>query len=128
MFGATNSHPQERGQVAFGDEQAPGFVDWVEFETATMVTVGGVNLFYASDRPDNEWRILDRFRLLAQNPADGQWVTLVDRSGLSNGTEIDLASATFSPVVARVFRVEFVRGVASHPGADGPRIVELDGF
>jgi hypothetical protein len=52
----------------------------------------------------------------------------VDRSGLPNGPDIDLLSVTFSPITARTFRAEFIRGVASNPGADGPRIVELDGF
>jgi hypothetical protein len=124
------------GVTLRGVYQATDFSDnydannhFVEWSTASAVTVGSFNLFaFGPSRP------FDRFTLEAKD-STGNWITLynqntsqyvntydVDWGGTINWLSLSVDIAT--PMEAQYYRAEF----HGSSGGWGPRVVELDGF
>jgi hypothetical protein len=122
----------ERGDVVFDDNQAAGFVHFVEWRTASPVTIGSFKLHAAADGNPTFQREIARFRLLAKSSGStGFDLTLFDVTLDRPYTYLDAATylliqATISPVTAQQFRAEFF-DVGGTPFG-GPRVIELDGF
>jgi len=135
MFGGQFS-AVEPGNTVFANNQPPGFVHYVEWQTAVPVTVNSFNLFAAGDGPaDNNEREFSQFVLKAKSsPSATNFDLTLYTLVVTNHpyTFVDpvhsaLVSANITPVTAQNFRAEFTQYTAGR-GYDGPRIIELDGF
>lgn len=126
--------------VTFFDTGSAGSLGYVEFETASAVSLTGIHLFAASDGPSiGHRRSMSAFRLFSDTDNDGIYETELvnvsvnpDYSG-AQGFD-DLASAdsaleaVFSfgrTVTASRFRYEVEQGVTYGPYA-GVRLQEID--
>jgi hypothetical protein len=134
MFGEEIATSGEPDSTLFADDEAPGTVDWVEWQTATPVTIERVRLLAAGDFCTSEHRTFDHFRLLAFQDGDFQAVFSLELAvpyaydfgcepSVSRGT---LLSRTIPAVTASLFRAEFRQHSASP--FSGIRVTELDGF
>jgi hypothetical protein len=133
MFGAENS-PIGPGHTIFADDQPPGFVHYIEWQTTNPVLVGRINLFAAGDSPLYlNQREFDRFVLRAKSPGSATFdMVVIDYTPTHPYELLDqdsslLLSARISPFRSQEFRAEFTQFTAGR-GYDGPRIFELDAF
>ncbi len=125
IFGATQSSV-ESGATLFRDDQAQGFIHFVEWRTTAPVSVDGFSLRANDDFNPEGDRGFSEFRLLAKNAGTGQFELIYTFTPARNpyGDHITVTDA-FAAVVAQDFRAEFVQAApAGRPG--GPRIQELD--
>jgi hypothetical protein len=132
MFGSS-----ETGDWAyFADDQPPGFIHFIEWETPGDVTLGEVRLFALGDGPfgfDNNEREFDQFTLKAKSPGSLTYdITILTYTPTHPYTFIDPVSALIvdqiiSPVSSHEFRAEFLQYTVD-PHFNGPRIIELDGL
>lgn len=145
MFGNVQAGVIEPTNTLFQDFEAPGSVDFVEWQTPSAMTLRSFHLIAAHDGAPRNFnqRGFNRFTLYAQNPttlAFDKIFEIFPASSYGNTTPpsngyLDVApggnvlrlSANLTPIVAQTFRAEFVQqGVGSTES--GVRIVELDGF
>ena len=118
----------EPGTMFFQDG-SDGTVHTIEWQTSTLVTLGGFNVWANGDTPSfPERRTFDHFKLQAKV---GQiFVTVydedVDVPYSVDGDDFLAVSASIDPVTSSEFRAEFTQ----HGGGagSGPRIQEIDGF
>jgi hypothetical protein len=118
----------------FLDGQPPGTVHYLEWRTASEVTVEQVRLFAIGDGPAyNNQREFEQFTLKAKSPGSSDFdITIVTFTPTHPYTFIDastflLVDQTITPVAAREFRAEFLQ-YTSGTSFDGARIRELDAF
>lgn len=115
----------------FADGQPDGFVHFVEWETPTDVTIGGVRVFAFGDADLNNGREFAELRIKAKSPGSSDYdLTLLTFVPTHPYAFIDplswmILEQTNAPVTARYFRAEFVQYNAGF-GFDGPRLVEID--
>jgi hypothetical protein len=118
----------------FLDGQPPGAVHYIEWRTASEVTVEQVRLFAVGDGPAyNNQREFAQFTLKAKSPGSSDFdVTILTFAPTHPYTFVD--SSTFllldqpiTPVAATEFRAEFLQ-YDSGSGFNGARIRELDAF
>jgi hypothetical protein len=122
------------GQCVFIDNQAPGFVHFVEWQTAAPVEVGKIVLHASGDgSPFQNQREFDRFVLKAKLPGTSSFgQVLIDYTPAHPYSFLEPASGlvlsnSVTPVTAQEFRAEFTQ-FDTGTGFDGPRIKELDAF
>ncbi|HEY9175459.1 MAG TPA: hypothetical protein VI136_24505 [Verrucomicrobiae bacterium] len=122
------------GNWVFADGMSPGFLHFVEWRTATPVTLNFFNLYAAGDGEPNPIgkREFASFTLKAKSEGSStydltlfsftptHWYTFV------NSADYLLVSAEIAPITAQDFRAEFenLAGVLEA----GPRVMELDAF
>ncbi|HEX5220223.1 MAG TPA: PEP-CTERM sorting domain-containing protein [Verrucomicrobiae bacterium] len=122
----------ESGDVVFNDNQAAGFVHYVQWKTFAPVTVGSFKLYAAADGDPSFQREIARFRLLAKSPNSATFdLTLFDVSPDRPYTYLDVSTylliqANISAITAQEFRAEFFDVGGTFFG--GPRVIELDAF
>ena len=136
MFGGNfTTWPGDAGRTIFRDDMPTGFTHYIQWQTATPVTVQSFNLFAFGDGPDygNE-REFDSFTLRAKStPASPTYDLVLYSTTLNHPyTFIDAAnfaliSANITAVTSQDFMAEFVQ-INGGRGYDGPRVVELDAF
>lgn len=136
MFGGSfTTWPGDAGRTIFRDDMPTGFTHYIQWQTATPVTVQSFNLFAVGDGPDygNE-REFDSFTLRAKSTPSSLTYDLVLYSTALNHpyTFLDAAnnaliSANITAVTSQDFMAEFVQFNGGR-GYDGPRVVELDAF
>ncbi|MFH1219131.1 MAG: Ig-like domain-containing protein [Candidatus Eisenbacteria bacterium] len=128
MFGGTfSTNPVEVGNVVFDDAPAPGFVDFVEWQTPWFARISSFTLTYRDDGPGLNWRNLAHFTLRFLDETSGGWVTVYSADTPQHVGAHTITASINGPVANR-FRAEFTRGPASASDSDAPRIIELDGF
>lgn len=145
MFGNAQAGVIEPGNTLFQDFQPAGTVDFVEWQTASAITLRNFHLFAAHDgAPRNiNQRGFSRFTLYAQNPSTLAFEKIFElfpstqygntpapANGYTEGTpggNALILSVNVTPTVAQKFRAEFVQQGAPSTES-GPRILELDGF
>jgi hypothetical protein len=121
----------ETGAIIFNDGAPLGFVHWIEWSTASAITMGSFN-FHASEDLAPLQRAVARFRLLAKSANSATFdLVLFDHTPQQPYNWVDqsqylLLSETISPVTAKDFRAEFYDLDGTPYG--GPRVVELDAF
>lgn len=135
--------------VHFGDSSPAGFSHFLEFQTATPVTVRSIGLLAAHDNAllgahnpprDRDARGFTAFRLYAEGNLVFEYFTanpygqsLAPSQGFLLPVELDthlaLRANLSAPVTSQNWRAEFVQASARYSGhASGPRVLELDGF
>ncbi len=126
-FGATYGD----GVSVFTDGYGPGTVHELYWTTNTYLTIKSFNLYSGMEGVNNTNRIFDHFILQAYNGSG--WTTLYDKdipfpygSGTS-GLTLDLLSNVDNVISSNSFRAGF-RQVSDYQYAEGPRVIELDGF
>jgi acetyltransferase-like isoleucine patch superfamily enzyme len=136
MFGSLP--PDLFGSGLFQDGLPAGTVHSVEWQTGQLIELTSFNLFANHDGlvPGAEARGFSAFRLYAQDPVTSNFELLAEifPSDPYDDTPGNMYSSGFLglsinvvPTVAQVFRAEFVQ-FGEEPGAEGPRIGELDAF
>ncbi len=119
----------------FADNQPPGFIHFVEWQTPANVNVARIQLFALGDGifgfPNNE-REFSHFSLRAKSPGSLTYdVSIIEYDATHPysfvGPNFLLIDQTISPVQSSSFRAEFVQ-YEGGLGFDGPRIIELDAF
>jgi len=130
LFGAAAAGPEPTSML-FRDDQADGFVHYVEWETSTSVIVRGIALLAASDYPGYGDRDFSSFRLLGYDDVEAEFVQLVGYDPPQPYGDGEFGNwlifcADTPAMTTNRFRAEFVqRGTGAYPG---PRIMELDAF
>lgn len=127
--------PVEVGNALFDDGFPAGTVHFVEWRTASPITLRGLRLFAKHDDPprDARWRGFSLFVLYAKRSGSDVFERIFEFTpanpygGGAEGNMLAL-TANIDPVEAQEFRVEFVQYGDISPTASGPRIIELDGF
>lgn len=127
MLGA-NDAAVEPGTTIFRDDQAAGFVHFVEWHTPAPVTVYGLNLLANDDGTATKDRGFTEFHLFVKNPSNMTFEQVYSFTAPGNPypDEIDLRAALDPPVTGQDFRAEFVQAAGTDTPARGPRIRELD--
>lgn len=119
----------------FADGQPPGFVHFVEWQTAANVNVARVQVFALGDGffgfPNNQ-REFSHFTLRAKSPGSLVYdLTLIEYDATHPysyvGLNFLLINQQVPVVTAQEFRAEFTQ-FDTGSGFDGPRIIELDAF
>jgi hypothetical protein len=133
MFGDSQS-TAEPTDTLFADGNNEPFTHYVEFSTASPVTVSEIRLFAGGDGPFFSYqREFNSFTLKAKGSGSSTYnLTLATLTPTHPYTFVDadtalVLDATFSPVTAQHFRAEFTQ-YDSGTDFEGPRVVELDGF
>ncbi len=136
MFGGNfTTWPGDGGHTIFRDGMPTGFTHYINWHTATPVTVRSFNLFAFGDGPDygNE-REFDSFTLRAKSsPSSSTYDLMLYSTSLAHpynfidAANYALISANITAVTAQDFKAEFVQ-INGGRGYDGPRVVELDAF
>ncbi len=132
MFGDANGSDL-LGATVFSDDEPPGYVHSVEWETPSPVQVGKINIFAAGDGEFLNEREFDRLVIKAKTPGATDFdEVLIDYTPTHPFDFLDqstflLISSNVIPTIAREFRAEFTQFTAGR-GFDGPRIIELDAF
>lgn len=136
MFG-TNGGGYDAYVTLFNDGQPAGTEHWVQWRTADTVTLGSFKLYAAHDGAGGPWgdygRSFDHFSLFAKDLGTGVF-TLIYETAIAvpyefiGGETGFLAQHTFAaPIIAQDFKAIF-RQHGAVTWAEGPRIIELDGF
>ena len=127
---------REPDQVVFADGQPAGFVHYVEWQTASPVTVGAFVVFADGDGPAvNNQREFAQFVLKAKSdPGSPDYDLVLYTQNVDSHPYVFVDPANYAlivtditPATAQYFRAEFVQYDAGR-GFDGPRIKELDGY
>jgi hypothetical protein len=134
IFGGTfGAYSPEKGNVVFANGKSEGFVNIVEWRTQKPVTVKSFRLF-ANDDPDTGDHGFGTFRLWAKSTGSFTFDTLLFTFTPTHPYKYEdtpnflLSAANVKPVEAQEFKAEFTTwNGKSGAGANGPRIVELDG-
>lgn len=136
MFGGSfTTWPGDAGHTIFRDDQPTGFTHYIQWQTATPVTVQSFTLFSFGDGPTygNE-REFDSFTLRAKSSPSSSTYDLVLYSAtfthpypFLDAASYALISANITAVTSQNFMAEFVQHNGGR-GYDGPRVVELDAF
>ncbi len=120
------------GGIVFDDAVPADHIHYVEWRTASPVTVRSFNLFAKGDYPGQQAREIASFILKAKSPGSPSYdLTLYTFTPQHPYIYVDsqtylLVSADIPALTAQDFRAEF----ANFPTQvfPGPRIIELDGF
>ena len=123
----------EPPHTLFADGPEPGSIDFINFQTATLIDLTGYDAILADDsddpgNPGNPNRGSSSFSLFSSPDSTFTTLNLVSTTTLPSsyisnyGTNAILISDTFAPVQAQFFRIEITRTTAG-----GPRIREIDG-
>lgn len=122
MLGGATTGESSAGVTIFKN----GGTNAVEFRTAGVVELSGVELFArADDSLAGGPRSVDRFSFYADVDRDGVFETkLVDRAWPRNDGSAN--SYRFPVVTSSVFKAEFTSGWTSDDDRQGPRVLELD--
>ncbi len=144
MFGGTGG--VEPANTIFADGKPAGTVHWIEWQTSSPVTIASAVLEARHDGDngrDANYRGMSRFKLFARDTG-GAWIQLFDIEPANpygdtvapaNTGVADIPSqpyrlllcANLALMTATEFRAEVTqRGNVG--GAQGPRIIELDGY
>jgi hypothetical protein len=129
MFGGMfSSYLPERGSVVFQDGVPSTFVHAIEWQTPYIAVITSFNL--SLDGDDDSLHLGQRsiasFNLYA---FDGNsFRPLFSTNGIQPYMDLEVLSGWGLPAIASSrWRAEFTQQ-SINPGADGPRIMELDGF
>lgn len=132
--GLFGNYAPEQGNVLFANGTAEGAVHIIQWRVKKAVAVKSFRLF-AKDDPDTGDHGIGTFRLKAKSVGSQTFDTLLyefapdhpyDYEDIANHA---LISANVKPVEAQEFLAEFTTwNGASGASANGPRIIELDGF
>jgi len=125
---------EERRLTLFADNKPAGFVHFVEWQTASSITLGSFSLY----APDDTIRRFDRFTLYGWNSANGAFQPIFDAVPTKPYTSVDgsiflLYEQNISPITTNRFRAEFVQTDAKTNAylgytTYGPRVVLLSGY
>jgi hypothetical protein len=135
MFGGSfGDYQPEKGNVVFADGAAEGSVNVIEWRTKSNVVVKSFRLF-AYDDPGTMDRGMGFFRLTAKAAGSQTFDTVLFEFTPSHPYHYEdaanhlLIAANVKAINAQEFKAEFTTwNGQSGPSANGPRIVELDGF
>ena len=137
MFGDNHVdpfYPVEVGHTLFQEGQSAGFVNWVEWNSASAIQLGGYNLTLIDDFQTGErgislfslygrleetdlWQLLDSYSP-AVHPYSPYGPVLDPNAGFVEFEQ----SASFSAISAKFFRAEFTQ----YSPSLGVRVAELD--
>ncbi|MEX0649986.1 MAG: alpha/beta hydrolase [Candidatus Andersenbacteria bacterium] len=127
----------EKENLLFKDGGSKGDIHFVEWKTASPITLEKVHLFASHDPAskgrDANFRGFSKFTLFAQE-SNGELTAVAEFSPenpYGSGAENNELAQTIelvSPATSQRFRAEFVQFGNGSPTASGPRIIELDGF
>jgi hypothetical protein len=117
----------EPGVVFFRDDQPAGFTHFVEWDSASVISISGYQLVAADDSCCTAGdRGFTEFRLFVFDPISTSFQLVDTFNPASNPYPGNLVDVTrsFASVSAQRFRAEFDQFASG--GFPGPRIVELD--
>ena len=132
--GAFGDYQAERGNIVFTDGTPDGNVHIIAWRTRKAVTIKSFRLF-AYDDPATQDHGLGTFRLKAKTVGSLTFDQLLFEFTPSHPFTYEdaanhlLIAANIKPIEAQEFRAEFTTWTGqSGLSANGPRIVELDGY
>jgi hypothetical protein len=136
MFGGTFGTTEVGNTIFSYDSNTTDSLHFVEWQTASPITLQSFNLVSAHDG-DANGRGFSKFTLLAK--PGSSWVELYEYSPTNPygggvnylGSNYLELNAGVPETTAQAFRAEFIQYGRQHidrPEIDGPRIVELDGY
>jgi len=130
MFGGMfSSYLPERGNVVFQGGVPSTFVHAIEWWSPYFARITNFSLFLAGDDSSGGHpgqRSIASVRLYAFNDAAKTFNLIYAQSAIQPYSYLVISSGV-PEVVSRRWRAEFTQD-SINPGADGPRILELDGF
>lgn len=126
MFGASDDVIEDGRTQLFADYQPAGFLHYIEWQTASPISLTGYTLFAGVDGGGVGNRAFTEFRLLVYVDASLSYQT-VDSFTVTDLPPNYLGgeTRTFAALVGQQWRAEFVQ-YAEPSNASGPRIFELD--
>ena len=133
MFGGSygKTEPLPGGyRVIFKDGFSDGYKHWVEWRTSKPILLSRFTLYLGNDSPPGAHRSIKEFNLYASQSV-GKWgAPIFSRTDFKHpyGPKDYAMEYTFKKeIAAQYFRAEFIQ-YDGDPGAQGPRIMELNGY